>query len=92
MSIIQRIRKAVRDNNYLITEHCKEEAEADGLWLTDVVEVLLTGELDSIYEDDPRGTRYVVRGDIDDIEVDVVCRFRSDGQLLIIITTYVVDK
>lgn len=38
-----------------------------------------------------RAVRYVVRGSVDTDEVDVVCRFRSDGTLLIIITVYVVN-
>jgi hypothetical protein len=33
-------------------------------------------------------TLYVVRGDGNEDEVDVVCRFRSDGTLLIMITVY----
>jgi Domain of unknown function (DUF4258) len=57
----------------------------------DIMNVLLNGDLDSTYSDDPRGTRYVIRGDVDEDEVDVVCRFRHDGILLIIITVYVVD-
>ncbi len=51
---------------------------------------MLNGELDSIYTDDPRGPRYVLRGTIAENLVDVVCRFRSDGTLLIVITVYVV--
>jgi len=43
-----------------------------------------------IYTADPRGPRYVLRGAVTDNLVDVVCRFRSDGALLIIITVYVV--
>lgn len=35
--------------------------------------------------------RYVIRGPVGENPVDVVCRFRSDGGLLIIITVYVVD-
>lgn len=55
------------------------------------LDVLLNGELDAIYTDDPRGTRYVVRGDVGKDAVDVAYRFRNDGKLLIIITVYVVD-
>ena len=91
MSDIQRIQRAILEGNYEFTDHVIEEAYADDLSLQDVVDVLLQGDIDSIYTDDPRGTRYVVRGDIDDFEVDVVCRFRSDETLLIIITVYRVD-
>jgi hypothetical protein len=89
--ILKRIQQAVREKQYQMTDHALEEADADDLTLDDILDVLLNGDLDSTYTDDPRGPRYVVRGDVDEDEVDVVCRFRSDGTLLIIITVYVVD-
>ena len=91
-SILPRIRQAVREKKYQMTDHALEEADADDLTLDDILDVLLNGDLDSTYTDDPRGTRYVVRGDVGEEEVDVVCRFRTDGTLLIIITVYVVGK
>ena len=89
--ILIRIRRAVREKRYRFTDHALDEADADGLFEEDIVHILLTGDLDATYADDPRGTRYVVRGDLDEVEVDVVCRFRGDGTLLIIITVYVVE-
>lgn len=89
--ILVRIRSAVREKRYQMTDHALEEADDDDLTLDDILNVLLNGELDSTYTDDPRGTRYVIRGDVDDDEVEVVCRFRQDGTLLIIVTVYVVD-
>ena len=89
--VLIRIRQAVRDTRYQMTDHALEEADADDLSLDDILSVLLNGDLDSIYTDDPRGSRYVVRGNVNDDAVDVVCRFRSDGRLLIIITVYMVD-
>jgi len=89
--VLARIRQAVKENRYQMTDHALEEADEDDLTLDDILDVLLNGEIDSIYTDDPRGTRYVVRGDVDEDEVDVACRFRNDGKLLIIITVYVVD-
>lgn len=74
-----------------MTDHALEEADADNLTLDDILRVLLHGGLDSTYTDDPRGPRYVIRGDVGEDQADVVCRFRSDGKLLIIITVYVVD-
>jgi hypothetical protein len=87
-AILKRIRQTVRDKKYQITDHALEEADNDDLTLDDILDVLLNGDLDSIYSDDARGTRYVVRHEIDENEVEVVCRFRSDGSLLIIITVY----
>ena len=91
MSAIRRIRKAIREGRYDFTDHAKEEAEADRLRLRDVIAILLSGKIDTTDEDDQRGTRYVVRGKLADTAVDVVCRFDSDGRLLIVITVYVVD-
>lgn len=88
---LARIRRAVRDDQYQMTDHALEEADADDLTLDDIVSVLLNGDLDSTYTDDPRGPRYVIRGEVEEDEVDVVCRFRRDGTLLIVITVYVVD-
>ena len=90
-SILTRIRRAVREKRHRFTDHALDEADADDLTEGDVLGVLLTGELDSTYSDDLRGTRYVVRSDTELGEVDVVCRFTSDGILLIIITVYVLD-
>lgn len=90
-SILGRIRKAVRDKRYIFTDHALEEADNDDLTLSNIIWILLNGDLDSILMDGSRGTRYVVRGDIDEFEVDVVCRFNQEGVLLIIITVYVVD-
>lgn len=89
--ILRRIRRAVRERRYQITDHALEEADADDLTLDDIREVLLKGILEATYTDDPRGSRYVIRGSVYNNRVDVVCRFRSDGLLLIIITVYVVD-
>ena len=89
--ILTRIRRAVREKRYQVTDHALEEADADNLTLDDILDILLNGDLDSTYTDDPRGPRYVIRGDMGEDEVDVVCRFRSDGKLLIIITVDVVD-
>jgi hypothetical protein len=89
--ILTRIRRAVREKRYQVTDHALEEADADDLTLDDILDILLDGDLDSTYTDDPRGPRYVIRGDMGEDEVDVVCRFRSDGKLLIIITVDVVD-
>jgi len=89
--VLLRIRRAIQNGRYVFTDHVLEEAEADNLTTDDVLQVLLTGDLDSTYSDDPRGVRYVVRGSIESLEIDVVCKFRSDGSVLIIITVYVID-
>jgi hypothetical protein len=89
--ILKDIRNAIRSGNYIFTDHALEEADADGLTTDDIVFVLLNGEIDSVYTEDIRGPRYVIRGSIESIEIDVVCRIRSDGKIVIVITVYVVD-
>jgi hypothetical protein len=88
---LNKIRRAVRAGRYQITDHALEEADDDDLTLNDIRHILLAGDLAAIYTDDPRGPRYVVRGFVIGEQVNVVCRFRSDGTLLIIITVYIVD-
>ncbi len=56
----QRIQRAVRAGRYVFTDHAVEEAQADNLRFSDIVGILLQGEIDSVYTDDPRGERYVV--------------------------------
>lgn len=60
--ILNRIQRAVREKRYQMTDHALEEADADDLTLDDILNVLLNGDLDSTYTDDPRGPRYIVRG------------------------------
>ena len=62
--VLARIRQAVREKRYQMTDHALEEADADDLTLDAILDVLLNGALDSTYTDDPRGSRYVIRGDV----------------------------
>lgn len=89
--ILTKIRACVREKRYRFTDHALEEADADDVSLSDIIDILNTGYIDSIYTEDRRGIRYVVRGTVSGFEVDVVCRFQNDGTLLIIITVYAVD-
>jgi len=89
--ILARIRRAVRENRYQMTDHALEEADADDLTLDDLRNLLLTGDLDATLTDDARGPRYVIRGGVGGSAVAPVCRFRRDDRLLIVITVYAVD-
>jgi hypothetical protein len=89
--ILKRIRRAIRDKRYQMTDHALEEADADNLTLADIQAVLLHGDIEATYTDDPRGSRYVICGYVNDLQADVVCRFHRDGVLVVIITVYVVD-
>lgn len=88
--ILTRIRRTLIEGRYEFTNHLLEEAAADSLTTDAVLQVLRRGDLDSVYTEDPRGPRDVVRGEVRRLKVDVVCRFRRDGVVLMISTTYVV--
>jgi hypothetical protein len=89
---LERIRDAVLDGRYALTEHAYEEMDNDNLDVLDVESAILTGEIDEVLTKDPRGTRYVVIGAATDLEtqVGVVARFVEQDQLLII-TVYEID-
>jgi hypothetical protein len=91
MSIARRIRKAIRERRAAVSDHALEEIDDDSLTLADVRSVLSNGVLRERREDDPRGTRYVIRGVVDNQEVEVVCRFLA-SDILWVITVYVVKE
>ena len=80
-----RIRRAVVEGRYEVTEHALLEAEADGFDATDVYHALLAGTLERMYTHDVRGVRYLVRGrGRDGRAMDVVCRFTPLRDLRVI--------
>ena len=83
---LERIRNAILDHRYTLTEHAYDEMAEDNLDVLDVESAILTGEIDKALTMDPRGTRYVLIGKATDQEtpVGVVARFVEDDQLLII--------
>jgi hypothetical protein len=91
VSAIKQIRRAVHERRVAFSDHALEEMDDDGLNLDQVRTVLLHGALHTTYEDDPRGTRYVVRGAVDDQDVEIICRFLP-SKTLWIITIYVVGE
>ncbi len=89
---LERIRNAVLDQCYSLTEHAYEEMNEDDLDVLDVEAAILTGEIDQVLTDDPRGTRFVVIGNATDqaTAVGVVVRFVERSQLLVI-TVYEIE-
>jgi hypothetical protein len=83
---LERIRSAILDHRYTLTEHAYDEMAEDNLDVLDVESAILTGEIDQTLTKDPRGTRYVVIGNATDQEtpVGVVVRFVEHDQLLIL--------
>lgn len=91
MRILQRIRKAIREQRYRISSHANEEMSEDNLESKDIECVIFTGTVTRKFTRDPRGTRYEIIGDTTDgRRAAVVCRFLLSGVVLII-TTYVVE-
>lgn len=84
--VLERIRNAILDHRYSMTEHAYEEMDEDNLDVLDVEAAILTGELDQILTADPRGTRYVVLGKATDLYmgIGIVARFVEHDQLLIV--------
>lgn len=89
MSVLTRMRRAIREQKYRISSHANDEMADDLLMATDVEQIILAGSIARTFTDDPRGTRYEVRGEtLDRRSACVVCRF-SFADVLLIITAYV---
>lgn len=89
---LERIRSAILEHRYALTEHAYDEMGEDNLDVLDVESAILTGHIDQVLTKDPRGTRYVVLGTATDQEtpVGVALRFVQHDQLLII-TVYEIE-
>jgi hypothetical protein len=83
--ILERIKSAVREGRYEVTEHAVEEAEADGFGPLDVVSAVLKGDFVKRFARDPRGTRYKIRGPAEDGRIMyLVCRFTECREVRIV--------
>ncbi len=92
MSVLERIKQCIRERNYLISSHAEEEMAEDGFERHDVENAILTGLIQRKLTMDFRGTRYRIRGTLDDgRSMSVLCRFRGREDL-IVITVYKLEK
>jgi hypothetical protein len=92
LKILERIRAAVRTENYRVSAHANEEMSEDGLSMLDVENAVLTGSLSRRFTKDPRGPRYEVAGSaLDGRRIGVVCRFLPSG-VLRILTVYAIEN
>lgn len=84
---LKAMRQAVMDLAYVLTPHALLEMREDHLDVVDVESAILTGRIERVFEDDPRGPRYEVIGTACDLStpVGVVARFAGP---LLIITVY----
>jgi hypothetical protein len=83
---LERIRRAVLEQRYTLTEHAYDEMDADDLDVLDIEAAILTGDIEQRLTKDPRGTRYVITGKATDEAtlVSVVIRFVEHEQLLVL--------
>jgi hypothetical protein len=90
---LERIRRAVLEQRYALTEHAYLEMDADKLNVLDVEAAILTGGIHQVLTNDRRGRRYLVHGKACDevTPVAVVARFADNGQLLVI-TVYQLSR
>jgi hypothetical protein len=88
MSLIARLRAAIRTNNYEYSRHALEEMDEDDLSDGDVREAILQGGVRAELTDDPRSIRYLVKGKSGSIDVEIIVRF-TDEDSIRIITVYV---
>lgn len=90
---IERIREGFRHREYDMTAHAWEEMSEDLLDLGDVESAVLNGQVLRIEKDDPRGTKFVVKGLAADgsTPVGVVVRLSTTGRPLIV-TVYEVTE
>ncbi|MBI5762715.1 MAG: DUF4258 domain-containing protein [Planctomycetes bacterium] len=84
--VLIRIREAVLEQQYTLSEHAYDEMDQDDLDALDVESAILTGSIEKELTHDPRGTRYVIVGTACDLRtsVGVVVRFVEAGRLLVI--------
>lgn len=81
---LEAMQRAVLEQTYVITPHALLEMRDDHLDIVDVESAILTGTIERVFEDDPRGTPYAVVGKACDLAADVGVVVRFAGPLLII--------
>ena len=92
MNPLQRMQRAIQEQEYRISSHANDERAEDFLMAADIEHIILTGKIMQKFTKDPRGRRYAVLGDdVDGRQAYVVCRFLLSGALLII-TAYLAEE
>lgn len=89
--VLEAVCQSVLDQSYVVTPHALLEMRDDNLDLVDVESAILTGTIVQVFTDDPRGVRYEIVGQANDLSTDVGVVVRFAGRLLII-TVYEIRK
>jgi hypothetical protein len=82
--VLDAVRQAVLDQNYVMTRHAVLEMRNDRLDVVDVESAILTGTIDQVFEDVSRGRRYEIVGKACDLSTTVGVVVRFAGPVLII--------
>jgi hypothetical protein len=85
--VLEAARQAVLGRSYVLTPHAVLEMRDDHLDVLDIEAAILTGTIERVFEDDPRGRRYEIVGLATDLHtrIGVVVRFVG---VLLVITVY----
>jgi hypothetical protein len=84
---LEAMRRAVLEQMYVLTPHALLEMREDRLDVVDVESAILTGRIERVFKDDPRGPRYEVVGKACDLATDVGVVARL-VEAMLIITAY----
>ena len=88
-SVLHQIQEKVRQGKFILTIHAEEEMDNDGLGLDEVIQAILSGEIQGRQKDRiTPGWKYRIQGESltgDDIEV--VAKIGATGKA-VIITVY----
>ncbi len=84
--------RKIIDRAYYLSSHAEEEMLDDELERDDVEHAILRGRIQRKLSEDRRGTRYRIAGQAKDGRlIQVICRFKADGNLMII-TVYALTR
>ena len=83
---IEKICNTIKSGNYDMTYHAVEETAEDKLGICDIESAILNGKIIKQEKDDPRGTKFIIKGMGADqsTPIGVVDRFKETGVFLII--------
>lgn len=82
--ILERMRRAILEQEYVMTPHAIFEMREDHLDVVDVESAVLTGRIERVFTDDPRGPRFEVVGKACDEFTEIGVVGRLVGAFLII--------
>lgn len=88
MKTLQKIRQKIIEKDYYLSDHAEEEMLDDELERVDIENAIIKGRIEKKLTEDIRGTRYRIEGPARDGRIiHVVCRFKEQGNL-VLITAY----